>query len=115
MIVKKPLSGGLDGRNIKIAATATPGTLLHTGPAVGAIDEVYLYALNTSASDVTLTVQWGGVTSPDDHVVVVIAPDQGAYLVVPGWVLLNEREIRAFASSADVVNVNGYVNRIYQE
>jgi len=115
MIVKKLLSGGLDGRNIKVAATATPGTLIHTGPGVGALDEVYIYVLNTSASEVTLTIEFGGVASPDDHVVKALAPDEGAYLMVPGWLLQNEREVRAFAGTANVVNVNGYVNRIHQE
>ena len=35
------LSGGTDGKNIKVAATATAGTLLHTAHAT-ALDRVWL-------------------------------------------------------------------------
>ena len=50
---KTILSGSTDGRGIKVAATATAGPLIHTGSATATtLDEFWLYAVNTSASDV---------------------------------------------------------------
>ncbi len=54
---KTILSGSTDGRGIKVAATATAGTLVHTGSSTATtLDEIWLYAVNTSASDVKVTV-----------------------------------------------------------
>jgi hypothetical protein len=40
------LSGSTNGREIPVAATATPGTLLHTGvTGTTAFDEVYLWGV----------------------------------------------------------------------
>jgi hypothetical protein len=60
---KEKLSGSTDGRAIKVAATATAGTLIHEGSATATTyDEIWLYAINTSASAVKLTIEWGGTT-----------------------------------------------------
>ena len=45
---KTILSGSTDGRAIKVAATATAGTLIHTGSTNAAtLHEVCLYVMNT--------------------------------------------------------------------
>lgn len=111
---KRKLSASTDGRGIKVAATATPGTLIHTALAnVAAIewDEVWLKAVNTSGSPVKLTIEWGGVTSPDDLVEVTIPAESGFTEVIPGHVLQNAKEVRAFAATADVIVIHGFVNR----
>ena len=110
-LTKLKLSGSTDGRNIKVAATATAGTLLHTAHA-SSLDEIWLWATNTSTSAVKLTIEFGGVTSPDDLMEFSVPAEDGAYLVIPGWTLTNSLVLRAFAASANVINVNGYVNRI---
>jgi len=111
--VRQVLSGSTDGRPIKVAATATAGTLLHTAVNVaGATDEVWLWAINTSAATVTLTVEFGGVTSPDDHIVIELAPRRGVVPVVPGVSIQTGVVVRAFASSANVINIVGNVNRV---
>lgn len=46
-------------------------------------DEIYLFAENTSASNVDLTVEFGGTTSPDDTVIVTIPAKSGPMLVIP--------------------------------
>ncbi len=66
---KRKLSGSMDGRGIKVAATASPGTLVHTATdskAANEWDELYLRVTNTSAAAVLLTVEFGGTTNPDD-------------------------------------------------
>lgn len=113
---KLVLSGSTDGKAIKVAATGTPGTTIHTGSTVAAtIDEVWLYATNTDTSARKLTVEWGGTASPDDLIEVTIPAESGLTLVAPGLLIKGNASalvVRAFAASANVVMIHGYVNRI---
>ncbi len=113
---KVKLSGSTDGRAIKVAATATPGTTIHTGSTTATTyDEVWLYAVNTSASSVKLTIEWGGTTSPDDLLELTVLPEAGLVTVVPGLVIKGNATplvVRAFAATADVVVIHGFVNQI---
>ena len=104
-------SGGTTGKNVKVAATATPGTLIHTAHAT-AIDEIWLWAVNSDTTDRKLTVEFGGVASPDDTIEVTIPAESGLVLVIPGLTLTNSLVVRAFAATANVVLINGYINRI---
>ena len=107
------LSGSTNGKQIKVAATATAGTLLHTAVAgTSSLDEVWLYAVNSSASSVKLTIEWGEATAPDGNIEITIPAESGYTLVVPGLLLQNGLTIRAFAGTANVILINGYVNRI---
>lgn len=108
---KVKLSGSTDGRNIKVAATATPGTLLHTAHAT-ALDEVWLFACNSDTVDRKLTIEFGGTTSPDDTIELTIPAESGMVTVIPGFLLTNSVVVRAFAATANVIVINGYVNRI---
>ena len=113
---KNILSGSTDGRAIKVAATATPGTTIHTGDSTATTyDEIWLYAQNTSAADVKLTIEWGGTTSPDDLIELTITTEAGLTLVSPGLLLKGNATplvVKAFAASANVVTLHGYVNQI---
>lgn len=106
------LSGSTNGRPIKVTATGTPGTLIHTAVATPSFDELWLYAVNTSAPNRDLTIELGGVTSPDDLIEVGIPGQEGLVLVVPGSPLDGSVVIRAFANVADVINIIGWINRI---
>lgn len=111
------LSASSGGQLIKVAATATAGTTIHaTGTSSSIIDEVWLYATNTDSADVKLTLEFGGTTSPDDLVEFTVTAESGLYLVVPGMIIAGTgsaaRTISAFAASANVINIGGYVNRI---
>lgn len=110
---KNKLSGSTNGKNVKIVATATPGTLLHTAVAgTTDWDEIYLFATNNDTVTRTLTIEWGGTTSPDDLVKIDIEPLKGEYVVIPGFVLQNALNVRAFASAANVITVGGYIHLI---
>jgi hypothetical protein len=113
---KLTLSGSTDGRAIKVAATATAGTLIHTASSTATTyDEIWLYAQNTDTTARKLTIEWGGTTSPDDLIEATIGPEQGLVLVAPGLLLKGNATaliVRAFATSADVITIHGYVNRI---
>lgn len=108
---KVQLSGGTTGKQIKVAATGTPGTTIHTAHAT-AIDEIWLWAVNSDTTDRKLTIEFGGTTAPDDLIEVTIPAEAGLVSVVPGLTLTNSLVVKAFAASANVVLVNGYVNRI---
>lgn len=113
---KLTLSGSTDGKAIKVAATASSGTTIHTGSSTSTTyDEVWMYVQNTSASAVKLTVQWGGTTSPDDDIEVTVAAEAGLMLLIPGLILKGNATplvVRAFAATTNVLTIVGYVNRI---
>jgi hypothetical protein len=113
---KNKLSGSTDGRAIKVAATATPGTTIHTGSATATTyDEVWLYAMNTSASSVKLTIEWGGTTSPDDLIELTVLSEAGLVTIAPGLLIKGNATpliIKAFAATADVITIHGFVNQI---
>jgi hypothetical protein len=116
-ISKQILSGSTGGMPIKVVATATTGTTIHaTGTSASVIDEVWLYATNTSNSIITLTLEYGSTTAPDQNIVLVIPSKAGLTICLAGLILVGtgsaSRNITAFASSANVINIVGYVNRI---
>jgi hypothetical protein len=110
---KEFLSGGTgDGRGIKVAETATAGTLIHTADTT-AMDEIHLWAWNSKSSDVLLTIEWGGVTDPDDIVEFTVPTIDGWYPIKPGFILTGEDVVGAFAvGNANVIVIQGFVNRI---
>lgn len=108
---KSLLSGSTNGRMIKVDATATAGTTIHTAHASN-LDEIWLWCVNSGPSARKLTIEFGGTTSPDDTIEMGIPAESGLYLVVPGLVLNNSCVVKAFASSANVLLIAGYINRI---
>ena len=109
---KVKLSGSTDGKAIKVVQTATAGTTIHTAHST-ALDEIWLYAHNSSASTVKLTLEWGEATAPDGNIEINIgAEGTGLVLVSPGLLLTNSLVVKAFAGTANVVTLTGYVNRI---
>ncbi len=111
-LAKLKLSGSTDGKMIKVVATGTTGTTIHTAHAT-ALDEVWLYAVNSDNTAARkLTIEFGGTTSPDCLIELTIPPEGGLVLVVPGFILTNSLVVTAFCATANVVMIGGYVNRI---
>ena len=113
---KKKLSGSTDGMAIKVTGTSTAATVtVHTavsGTTAGVFDEIWLYANNTSTSAVKLTLEWGTATAADGNIELTIAAEAGLVLVVPGLILQNAKVVKAFAGTADVILLSGFVNAI---
>ncbi len=114
---KTILSGSTDGKAIKVVGTATgSATTIHTGSATATtLHEIWLYAVNSSAAAVKLTIEWGGVASPDDHIELTIQPESGLVLVAPGLLIKGNATpllVRAFAGTASVITIHGYVHTI---
>jgi hypothetical protein len=107
----------------KVAATLTlsgalltggmGSTIVHTAVAgTSDLDELWLWAVNSSTSAVKLTLEWGEVTAPDGNIEGSIPAESGLYMIVPGLLLQNGLVVTAFATIANVVLVAGFVNRI---
>ena len=110
---KRVLSGSTNGRPVLVVATATAGTLIHTAIAgTTSFDELWLYAVCSDTTARKLTLEWGGVTDPNDLIEETIPAEGGLTLVAPGLLLQNGLIVRAFAATANVVTIHGFVNRI---
>ena len=113
--VKRKLSASTNGRGIKVAATSSPGTTIHTavsGTTPGTFDEIWLFAQNNHTSDILLTLEFGGTTNPDDNINVTISSKAGLMLIVPGLILQNECVVKAYAASGNYIVITGFVNSI---
>ena len=109
---KIPLSGSTNGKGISVAASATPGTTIHTAVAgTSSFDEVWIYAVNTSTSAVKLTIEYGS-TATVDNIELTIGGEAGLVVVVPGLFLNNSLVVSAFAGTANFISIHGYVNRV---
>lgn len=116
-VSKIPFSGSTQGQAIKIAATSTPGTTIHTtGTSATVIDEVWLWLFNAHTADVQVTIEFGGATAPDQNIVLTVPFKSGLVLAVPGLPLLGSGAasltVKAFAGTTNVITAIGYVNRI---
>ena len=98
-----------------MVAVATAGTLIHTAlTGTAGQDEVYLWVTNVTGTAATLTVEWGGVTDPGDHIVkaVSVPANSPPIPIAVGQCLNNALVVRAFSGTASALNITGYVNRI---
>lgn len=114
---KITFSGATDGTPIKVVATASTGTTIHTtGISATVFDEIWLYAYNSDTAARLLTIQYGGTTAVDDDIKITIPPQSGLTLVIPGLILTGTgsagNSVYAYAATANVITVSGYINRI---
>lgn len=121
--LKVQLSGSVNGKNIVVTTTSGSYTNIHTAISSSAsfdlvgTDEVWLYAYNSSTSSVTMSLLWGSVTESNDVNRWILPPAPGGVngtrtLLVDGKILQNSLTILAYASIANVVLIDGFVNRV---
>jgi hypothetical protein len=109
---KIPLSGSTNGKGVQVSATSTVGDAIHTAVSgTSSFDEVWIYAVNISASSVKLTIEYGG-TEVQNNIEISIPGESGLVLVIPGLFLNNAQVVRAFAATTNVITLHGYVNRV---
>lgn len=109
---KHVLSGSTDGLGIKLTQTATGSEeTIHTAHATS-LDEAWIWAMNNHTAAVELTLEWGGTTDPDHTIKVTIPKDDGLYPIVAGLIITNSKVVKAFAGTANVISLYGFVNRI---
>jgi hypothetical protein len=109
------LSGSTNGKPIPVAATATPGTTIHTAVSgTSSFDEIYMWVSNVTGSAATLTIEWGGTTDPGNHSVksLSIPANSVPIPIMTGQVLNNGLVVKAFSGTGSALNITGYVNSI---
>ena len=117
--VKRKLSGSVDGKPIKLTQTSSDASpepeTIHTavaGTTAGTFDEIWLWAFNSHTGNIKLTIEFGGADAPDQNIIITIPALAGLVPVVPGLILQNGATVKAFASSANVITIIGFVNSI---
>jgi hypothetical protein len=108
---KVNFSGSANGKGVKVAATSTPGTTIHTSHATD-LDEIWLYLVNESANHTNVVVEWGGTTGVDNTITIGIDSMVGLQLVIPGLLLTNGCILSIYADDANIIVAYGFVNRI---
>jgi len=110
------LSGSTRGRPIQITGTTTgTAVTLHTATTTaGEVDRIYIDLTNTSSAAVTVTIEFGatGVGNEID----IIVPANDTVRAVDGVLLGGAATdtIEAYATTANVINAIGKVERITQ-
>jgi hypothetical protein len=110
------ISGSTNGLAVKVTGTSTGASVTIHQAISGTTsrDEVWIYAQNNNAigETRTLTIEFGGTSSPDNLIIVPIPCKAGPVLVVPGFPLRNGLYVKAWADTANEVQVYGYVHRV---
>lgn len=109
------LSGSTNGKPIPVAATASPGTTIHTAVSgTTSFDSMHLWATNVTAGALLLTIQFGGTTDTADDIVynLSIPANSPPVPLVRGQCLNNGLLVRAWCNSASGINITGHANRI---
>lgn len=109
---KQLLSASTHGRGILVVATTSPGTPIHIPPSgTSSMDEITLWAANSSSSDVLLTLEWGGTTAGDLKIQSIPAR-KGNQIIASKELLRNGLTLAAYAGTGSAIAIFGYVNRI---
>ena len=114
-ITKRLLSGSTSGKGIKLTGGTNSAAAVEVHTAIAGatdFDEIWLWVTNTSTAGVKLTLEWGTATAVDGNIEVTIPPEEGLMQVAPGLILNGGMIVEAFASTADVLLIFGFVNRI---
>jgi hypothetical protein len=108
------LSGSTNGKAIQLTATSFgAANTIHLSTASGTnVDEIWLWAYNSSTSAVAVVIEWGNTGNAWEQVTQTINYQQGLFLVLPGLILNNGVYVKAWASAANVVGIYGFVNQI---
>lgn len=111
---KQLLSGSSQGAPILIAATSSPGTVVHTtGTSSTTIDNVTLYLSNADSTARLATIEHGSTS----NVIKVTVPAQsGLMLVLPQIPLTGTgaatKTCAVFCATTNVVSASGFVDRV---
>lgn len=111
---KLTLSGSTNGQQILVTATTSGSAIpLHTAVSTtSSYDEIWIYAYNESTASVQCSILWGSTTEPNAVNRLSIPSQAGRILVVDGKLLNNALTVLAYASIANVIAIDGFVNRI---
>lgn len=113
-LTKRLLSGSTNGKSVLVTATATTGTTIHTAvdgaDAAVDIDFITLWASNSSASSVVLSIEWGETTA-SKLIVQTIPAQSGRFPLIENEPLNEGLVVTAFAATGSVIAIGGSVTR----
>ncbi len=116
-VTKKAFSASTNGKRIKVTATSSPGTTIHTvTTTVGTVEDIYLDMVNNHTAAVDVHVEFGGTTDPDDVVHYYGVPAKtamaGAIPLHRGSLIgaASPPVVKVWASVANVITIGGDVN-----
>lgn len=108
-------SGSTRGRIIQIAASATPGTILHTVSTTATdFDYISIWAWNKDTIDRTLNLEFGG-TGTTDRISYIIEAGKPPYCIIDRWDIKGNSTadvVRCFGSVANQLFVKLVVYRV---
>lgn len=110
------LSGSTDGAGVVVTGTnPSQGTVAHTAVtgAGTSFDEVWLYAYNTVTTAIELAIAIGPTTATGSRFAHTITGDDlgGLHLILPGLIVRNSVNVKAYVTAANNCVLFGYVNR----
>jgi hypothetical protein len=109
-VSKKPLSESVDGQQILVAATSSPGTIIHMSTFNPEPDYeiLHLFAANIDTVARDLVIEWGGTTITN-ATTSTISAQRGYSMVITEFRLNNNAYVRAYGSAANKLVITGYV------
>ena len=107
-------------RFIVTSTVASACNVFHVAPSVdGQLDEMWVYAHNFGTSDVAVTFMMGLTSYPEtrladvhEGVEITIPFQSGRALVFDGTLISHSLSAAVYADTANVVSLDGFVNRI---
>jgi len=113
-IIRDHLSGCANGIPAALAADSGTFTEIHSITTTTAdFTEVWIWLSNISTATEVVTLRFGGTS--DNNKVKVVVPAEATVLAVPGWTFQGAsgpNKIEGASTTADKVNVHGYINLI---
>jgi hypothetical protein len=113
VFTKALLSGSTNGKGILVTGTSTGASVtVHTAVSgTTSLDEIWIWAMNNDTVDRVLTIEWGETTATNDTVI-NIPTKSGRFLIIDGRLLQNSLVVTAFAAAANVIVLDGFVNKV---
>lgn len=113
-IIRDHLSGCANGIPVALAVDSGTFTTIHSITTTTAdFEEVWIWLSNISTATEVVTLTFGGTS--DNNKVKVVVPAEATVLAVPGWTFQGAsgpNTITGASTTADKVNVHGYINLI---
>ena len=112
MAFRSVLSGSTNGKLVSVTGTsAAAAVALHVAGSSSnslVLDEVWLYATNTAASNISVTLCYGD-TSAASLVTFTVPSLDGFYTLVPGFMMNGGKTISAYSATASSISIGGFV------
>ena len=105
-------SGATNGRPLALSLSTNTSTVHTCGTSTTAYSEVYLWANNVTGASVNMTLQFGTGTSDRVCSDLSIPANSPPIPILTGQNITGGVSLSGYASAANAINVEGYINVI---